>query len=242
MNSPINFVLDLLYPKENICAACGAPGAQMLCAKCRASLTSPAQSACPVCGRRSAGGLCGHCRAHQSAASGGIAAYDYRQAAAAAVTALKFQDRQDYAPALAHAIARWGGKLPLAAIDAITAVPIHPLRRLRRGFNQSELLARELSAIWGIPYLPDALRRPGYARPAARYGINDARRLHAAQRSFARGKADVAGMGILLVDDVLTSGATLRTCAALLRNDGARQVFTAVAAAVPDVLDNRQEP
>ncbi|MDD3243731.1 MAG: double zinc ribbon domain-containing protein [Eubacteriales bacterium] len=240
MSSPINALLALLYPKENKCALCGAPGAAVLCAHCRRELRAP-EPRCPVCGRRSEG-LCPYCAGASVRIRAGVAAWDYNSASAAVVTAIKFRDRRDYLPFAAEALARACVALPVDDIDAVTAVPAHWLRRFRRGFNQSEELARLVARRLGLPYLPAALKRPVYCRPASAYSIADARRARAARRSYALGNARLRGLKVLLIDDVLTSGSTLQACAGLLLRGGAAGVYTAVVTAAPAPLDKQGKP
>lgn len=228
--SPINHALEWLYPKEDICAKCGQP-AYVLCARCRMPLLGQPKPACPICGRPSPGGLCRHCANGGFVARRGVAAYDYGFISPV-ITQFKFADRRDYVPFLTQGMAHACQALPLCDIDAVVAVPLHGLRLLRRGYNQSELLARALAMLLDKPFLPGALHRPKYCRPASRLGIDDLRRARQANASFALRQNSACGHTVLLVDDVLTSGATLNSCARLLLACGARDVYTVVAGAV----------
>jgi len=106
--------------------------------------------------------------------------------------------------------------------DAIVPVPLHWWRRWQRGFNQSELLARAVARRYGLPVL-GALRRKRATETQA--GLTNAsRRSNVAGAFAARKKANVAGLRILLIDDVMTTGATAGACAAALKRAGARQV------------------
>ena len=118
------------------------------------------------------------------------------------------------------------------AFDAAVPVPLYWRRRLQRGFNQAELLARGLSRRTGIPVVR-ALRR---LRPTpAQAGLsNSARRQNVSQAFRARG---VQGKRILLIDDVMTTGATAASCAAALKQAGARRVSLLTVARV----DRRME-
>ena len=106
--------------------------------------------------------------------------------------------------------------------DAVTPVPLHWIKRWRRGFNQSELLAREVARRMGVPVL-DALCR---ARPTgSQAGLTRAqRRKNVAGAFTVRRGARVKGLRVLLVDDVLTTGATSGACAAALKRAGATYV------------------
>jgi len=108
-------------------------------------------------------------------------------------------------------------------VKAIVPVPMVGQRRRLRGYNQSELLARELSRLTGLPLASRALVRRRSGLPQARSSSQEARRRNVAE-VFALGAAPVAG-NLLLVDDVLTSGATLDACARVLRAGGAGPVY-----------------
>ena len=105
--------------------------------------------------------------------------------------------------------------------DAIVPVPLHWRRRWRRGFNQCELLARQVSRRTGIP-VAKALRRPSASRAQAGLTLA-ARRHNVTTRSFSA-RSTVAGQSILLLDDVLTTGSTATACARALKQAGAVRV------------------
>jgi ComF family protein len=106
--------------------------------------------------------------------------------------------------------------------DAIVPVPLHWQRRWRRGFNQSELLAKELSGRRGVPVL-NALRR---VRPTANQSglTSAARRRNIAGAFQTKHGADLRGRRVLLIDDVFTTGSTASACAAALKRAGAASV------------------
>lgn len=117
---------------------------------------------------------------------------------------------------------------PEEHFDYLVPVPLHWRRLWLRGFNQSELLAQVLGKRRGIPVLR-ALRRWRAGRPQAE--LSDAERRHNVQGAFeVRRREEVSGRSLLLVDDVLTTGATSRACALALRQAGARRVCVAAVA------------
>jgi ComF family protein len=123
--------------------------------------------------------------------------------------------------------------------DAVTPVPLHWRREWRRGFNQSELLARRLAKRWGIPMVR-TLRR---SRPTlAQAGLsNTGRRANVAAafrcRQDAQRAGRIAGRRLLLVDDVMTTGSTAAACAAALKRAGAERVTLATVARVDRRMD-----
>jgi ComF family protein len=158
------------------------------------------------------------------AIAGVVAGATYAGAARDLVLALKFRARLEAAPLLAHPLAE-----ALAARgvpgDLLVPVPLSRRRRRQRGYNQALLLARALGRLLDLEVRPRALERRVHGPPQAR-------RSRSARRSGLRGAfraRAVGGRSVLLVDDVLTSGATARACAVALRAAGARRVVVAVA-------------
>ena len=121
--------------------------------------------------------------------------------------------------------------------DAVTAVPLHWRKRWRRGFNQSELLARVIARRRGIPLIR-ALRR-GSATPA-QAGLSHAQRRENVAAAF-RARRGVAGLRILLIDDVMTTGATAGACARALKKAGAQSVSLAALARVDRVFADKAD-
>jgi ComF family protein len=160
------------------------------------------------------------------------AAVRYDDTARALVLSFKYSDRLDLAPMLGRWMARAGREL-LSGADALLPVPLHWRRLWARRFNQSAMLAGTISHIAGVPVLHDALKRMR-ATPQ-QVGLSKAERADNVQGAFrvpADKKAIVAGRRLVLIDDVLTSGATADTCARALLRAGAAHVDVLVFARV----------
>jgi ComF family protein len=113
--------------------------------------------------------------------------------------------------------------------DVLVAVPLHPLKKQRRGYNQSECFARGLSKVLGIPYRELLVRRKFTATQTNKSRLE---RLENVDDVFALNEGQVTqGLRILLVDDILTTGATLCACAQTLLQGGAKHVDLATIAA-----------
>jgi len=123
--------------------------------------------------------------------------------------------------------------------DAIVPVPLHWWRKWQRGFNQSELLARQLAARTGLPVL-EALRRVRATAVQAGLSNRGRRRNVAGAFAVARASRRIDGKRLLLIDDVMTTGSTAATCAAVLKRAGAARVALLTVARVDRRMDVAQ--
>ncbi len=193
-----------------------------------ALLPLEAASICTRCGLpfeanlpASGGHLCGLCRlappAFDVARSFGVYEGDLRRL----IHLLKYDGMRPLAKALATKMASLVPRL--GAVELVVPVPLHRSRRWSREFNQAELLARELSRLVGIPCRPGGLRRVRSTSPQA--GLSHRQRRENVRGAFAATDAAcIKGRRVLLVDDVMTTGATLNACARVLKVAGARYV------------------
>jgi ComF family protein len=221
------------------CAACRQPLDRPLsgavCGACWSSVRLLTPPLCRICGDSLpawrvisiAAAACARCRRRPPAFDRSASVGEYEGALRAIVHAFKYEGRRSLAPRLGRLMRDAGPDL-VAGADVAVPVPLHPWRRLRRGFNQATELAHGL----GLPVV-HAVRRTRSTSPqsglpaAARRGnVHDAFSL---ARATARGQS-VTGRVVLLVDDVTTTGATLDACARVLRLAGAREVWALTAA------------
>lgn len=228
--------IDTIYPPRCLACTAATDAARGLCAACWADTHFIAGTACrkcgvPLLGDAGAEDVCESCSRHPPAWDRGAAAFLYAGAGRRMVLALKHGDRLDTVRPLAAWMARAGRTL-LAEADVIAPVPLHWRRLVLRRYNQSAELARRLGRDAGRPVVPDLLTRRRATAPQS--GARDRRAKNQAG-AFAiapRRAGLVAGRRILLVDDVLTSGATLSACADTLRAAGAVGVDALVLARV----------
>jgi ComF family protein len=141
------------------------------------------------------------------------------------VRLLKFERRERVAPWLARAAA---AGFPARALEGLAApavlvpVPMDNGSLRRRGFNQAERIALELGRVWGVPVAPRALAK--IRRTPAQSSLGRTERARNLARAMAPGTDPVAGRSVLIVDDLVTTGATAAACAAILRGEGATVV------------------
>jgi ComF family protein len=221
-------LLDTIYPPR--CLACSEATDQPrgLCPACWRDTHFIEGTSCRRCGVPLIGEIgpedaCEGCTRHPPAWDRGAAAIVYAGAGRRIVLALKHGDRLDMVRPLAGWMAAAGREL-LAEADLIAPVPLHWSRLVRRRYNQSAELARRLARLSGRRAVPDLLVRRRATAP--QQGSREAR---AANQAGAFGlnprrAAAVSGRTVLMVDDVLTSGATLSACAECLRAAGAARV------------------
>ncbi len=178
------------------------------------------------------GARCAACLARPRAFDAARAACLYDETSREPILQLKHADRLDLAPLFARWLSRSAREL-IEEADAIAPVPLHPLRLLRRRYNQAAEIARPLAALTGTPYLPDALvRRRATATQGGKSGSGRRRNVAGAFETPAARRRQVEGLRILLIDDVLTTGATAEGCARALKAAGAVRVDLAVVARV----------
>jgi ComF family protein len=227
--------LDIAYPPQ--CLACSAPvlDPSTLCAACWADVRQLDGALCATCGEPFAFAVpeetrCGACLKEPPVFAAARAPLAYGDTVRTLVLALKRRDRHEGVSAFARWMVRAGGPL-LRDADVLVPVPLHGTRLFRRRFNQSALLARGISARTGLPVLPDALVRHRSTRSQG--GLSRGQRIRNVAGAFRLrpGRAErMADRHVLLIDDVLTTGATANACARVLLKGGAASVSVLVLA------------
>ena len=181
---------------------------------------------------RAGGRLCGACRLHRPAYAYARAAARYDSVVREALHAFKFRGRRGLAAPLGDLLVEGvAGGLPLGLPDLLVPVPLHPRRARERGFNQALLLARRVGRAWGRPVRGDVLLRTvattsqtALEAPARRANVRGAFRV--------RRSEVIAGRHVAVVDDILTTGATVSECARCLEAAGAAVVGVLAVARV----------
>ena len=222
-------VLDAVLPPR--CLKCGAilSAAQGLCPDCWRKLTWLGAPCCACCGQpfpfeSGEGSLCGACLQRRPAYDRARAVFRYDDESRDLVIGLKHADRTESVPALAGWMSRAGAAL-LESAELIVPVPLHWTRLATRRFNQAGLLAQAIGRNAGLPVLPEALGRRRATRSQGHLGrLARFRNVKGAIAVSERYATAVTHRRILLIDDVITTGATVESAAKALISAGARTV------------------
>jgi ComF family protein len=214
--------LTTLMPQD--CVLCGTvAGDALLCAACNNELPRPPASVCPVCAEASPnGGICGSCLSTPPRFDATFAALRYSFPADRLVHALKYQWRVAMADFFAQAML--AGPRPDG--DLIMPLPLHPVRLAERGFNQSVEIARPLARALRLDLNSDGCLRSRDTTPQASLPWNERRKNI---RGAFECRIDLTGKVVIVVDDVMTTGATLDEFARTLKAHGATRVINWVA-------------
>lgn len=223
----ITAALDLVFPP--LCPVCrgmlGAGRRDPLCGTCWRGMDRIGPPWCRCCGiPLGIEGLCGLCRERRPRFAYARAAARYGGLVRDAIHAFKFGGRRGLAEPLGDLLAGLGlSALPGAVPDFLVPVPLHRRRERERGYNQALLVARRLERAWGVPVAADVLVRLTATAPQTHLDAPARRRNVRKAFSVCRPEA-IAGRHVVLVDDVLTTGATAGECARVLTRAGASAV------------------
>ena len=237
LNNHWQKTLDVLLPP--LCVACDTPvGAdRTLCPACWQKIHFIAPPFCACCGLPfdipvEDGALCGRCLeapAHYAAAR---AAMVYDDASKNIILSFKHSDRTHPAKALAAWMLRAGKNLVQDA-DCLMPVPLHRWRLFKRRYNQAALLAQHMARLSGKQLLVDTLRRPRPTPPQGHMSRKErAENIRGAFAVHPPLKPLIQDKKIILIDDVLTTGATVNECSRVLREEGAKEVTVLALARV----------
>jgi ComF family protein len=234
-------VLDTLLPPQCLTCDAGVEAPGRFCAVCFRGVTFVTDPCCVVCGvpfsHTAQGGpekLCLGCTAERPPWGCARGALRYDAQSRVILLPFKHGDRTEHAAALAPLMVRAGAAL-LHDADVLVPVPLHRTRLRARRYNQAALLAKAVGRLADRPVLVDALRRLRATPPLGELSAEDRAANVADAFAIRASRAPrIAGRHILLIDDVMTSGATSAACTRALLAAGAACVDVLVAARVPD--------
>ncbi|MBF0421273.1 MAG: ComF family protein [Magnetococcales bacterium] len=240
MTHPIQAVKPMLRALLNVlfpvfCPICGRsiPDSAFLCTHCITTLPPLPKNYCLTCGTSTQGTVseCGTCLYEIGLPERVYFAFLYLEPLSRLIVRYKFHDRSEWAEPLADLLMeRIGDLMQREDLEMVVPVPLHPLRLLWRGYNQAALLAGMLAKKLHRPFVTNALRRSKMTRPQTQ--LNQKARLTNVQDAFVAKKTTFSDRTILLVDDVFTTGSTVRAATRALKDAGARRVVVCCLARV----------
>jgi len=228
-------LLEFFLPR--MCLFCGVPVGETavvaVCPECEAQITWVASPLCTCCGRvfedrEGPDRVCGDCQTDPPPFARARAAALYDGPVVQAITRFKFSRQMALLPVMHHWLQRPLCLELVAAADLLAPVPLHPKRIKHRGFNQSLLLAQ---AFPGAAVVRELVVRTRHTQPQV--GLNPKERQKNVRGAFAvTDPALVKGKSVLLIDDLYTTGSTVKECARVLRKAGPRRVEVLTVARV----------
>lgn len=208
---------------------CGAMGRELWCEACDAALPYLGAERCPVCAHPTPDGkTCGHCLKTPPAFDDTVAAFAYRFPLDRLIQQMKYREQLALSKIFAQRLLLRIDRSP----DCLIPMPLHPEKLRRRGFNQAQLIAQPVAHALDIPLLSDACSR--LRDTPSQTGLPWDQRDENVRGAFGC-RTDLSGKHVALVDDVMTSGASMNALAAQVKECGAATVSAwVVARAVRD--------
>jgi len=215
-------ILDWVYPP--VCASCGEPGYR-ICPPCSEKIKFLSGDLCEICGcsmRKSSKKVCETCREIKPPFDGFRSLAHYEGVIRECVHALKYENNQS----LGDTFSNWLAALIIKQawqLDVVIPVPLSNQRLRERGYNQSSLLAKPLAGRLDLKYDPFAIKRIRHT--PSQVGLSAEERRQNVIGAFQAEECLVSGKRVLLVDDVMTTGATMTACSQAVRDAGAQCVY-----------------
>ena len=220
-------ISDLLFPRR--CVVCDRPVDDLfhgVCKKCRSKIVYIEAPFCMKCGKQlsvQCQEYCDDCLRRKHFYLQGKALYDYGSMADS-IFRFKYMGRQEYAEFYGKDLyEHYGSWLLTVRPDALVPVPIHTSRKRKRGYNQAELLADELSKHCGIPVNRKLVIRKKKTRPQKDLTVQE--RQNNLKKAFKICKNDVKLSTIVIIDDIYTTGSTIDDMTRLLMASGVQKVY-----------------
>jgi len=227
IKSFLEFILDLFFPKY--CAGCGKEGT-FFCSECKEKVIVVKSPTCFECNKLTKRGeFCLKCRSHWHLKGVIVATYFKEGPIREVIHDFKYEGifnlKQDLSEFMIKALKEF---LPFKN-PILIPVPLHKRKLIRRGFNQAELLAKEIAAHFKFELKSNILERKKDTKSQTELKGRE-RRANVKDAFLCKNKDEILGKKIILIDDVITTGATLNECARVLKENGAKTVWALVLA------------
>ena len=222
----LEIILDMMFPRR--CAVCDAIlpwGQKEICETCKGSIQYSTGALCFQCGKpiKEEEEYCYDCRNKQHFYRQGVALFPYEYIRLS-LYRFKYAGRREYAKFYGRQMALfWGEKKAVWKPDALIPVPLHRRKQKKRGYNQAELIAREISVYWKVPVITDLVVRTKNTRPMKEIVGTD--RQNNLKKAFKLGVNDVKLNTIIIIDDIYTTGSTIDAVARVCRKAGIKNIY-----------------
>ncbi len=223
-------LLDLFFPRH--CAICDkiVSGPEGICISCKGNVRLLTQDVCMVCGKKLSKEEvhCFDCKRKKHEFIRNFSVFEY-PVIRESLYRFKYRGRAEYAGYYAGAAYELHGKrLRLLQADAIVPVPLHRSRYRKRGYNQAEELAKELSLLLGIPVKTDLIKRVKSTKAMKKLGLSE--RQNNLKKAFLIMQNDVKLKTIILVDDIYTTGTTMDEISRACKAAGVENIYSLTVA------------
>ena len=219
-------IIEYIYPRR--CPICdeAIPRNKLICNKCRINLVPIRGKRCIKCSKAFgdlSNELCFDCRKTLHNFEYGFALYDY-ESVKSSLYRYKYSGRGEYSKFYSSAIVEYlGAAIKEMRVDAIIPVPLHKKRQQKRGYNQAELIAREIGQLLGIGVRTDIVYRRKNTLPQKK--LSGIKRQNNLKKAFHIAQYDVKLKRVVIVDDIYTTGATINEVAKELIVCGVQSIF-----------------
>ncbi len=221
----IKKILELIYPRT--CCFCGKAYMEGICEECREDIVDIQEPRCKACGKpilSEEKEYCGDCERQPIYYEQGKNLWVHKGKVSWSIYQFKYHNRRIYGEVYARELfRRYGAYIKAWGIDVIIPIPIHVKRRKKRGYNQAEIIAKELAKLTGLPIDLEAVKRIQDTRPQKELDHRERRRN--LQKAFVLEKIAKVPRRILLIDDIYTTGATINAVARLLNEKEGSKVW-----------------
>ncbi|SEU05503.1 ComF family protein [Lacrimispora sphenoides] len=223
-----SYFVDLLFPRRcPVCDEIVMPKGGLICPECVKKLSFVKNPVCKRCGKEVISTdieYCFDCVRHKRTFEYGRALLNYDETAGSSMAKIKYKNKREYLDFYEEAIyARYGKLIRRMEADVLVPVPVHPSRKKERGFNQAEILARRIGEHLGLAVCPSMLVRNKKTMPQK--GLDPAGRLKNLEEAFSAGNMIEGVEGVILVDDIYTTGSTIEACTRALKKAGIKRVY-----------------
>lgn len=232
MKSFIESFLELVYPEKNICCVCNVYDENIedhyICSNCYKKIIKITPPCCEKCGReidaRLSIDICRDCAAEEKHFEASRSPFVYDGLIKKCIYDFKYYNKPYFYRFFGNSLIEYMDEIDYSGFDFILSVPLHRSKMIKRGFNQSELLAKYMSDKLHIPYVNALKRIKKTTKQSSQSKLDRQRNLKNAFK-VKNGASTIKNSSVLLVDDVYTTGSTADECSKALLNFGVNKVY-----------------